>query len=268
MRLLISCLLCSLPCLAADPEVVFDLKSPPVVLPEDHPDRGKAPPLASIKLDAENASFTWTDEKLRKRAYQLDLIANHSGPRPWSEHLAWLVARAKDDFWILWVYVNEQGTGCWINSYHFAENRIRMSLFRGKYVYRPPETFATSPFEIDVPLDRAPAYKGKKFKHPDFGPEGGRFRKLRYLDGAEWRDREEELAVRPLIDLDVPGNNGWANHPWTEVHGLARSPDGTRLYYVVTYTAVNHGWVVDLKDGRVLKTHFGEPVKLEPGDPK
>ena len=98
--------------------------------------------------------------------------------------------------------------------------------------------------------------------------ERGAFEKLRVLEGADWKDREGALLVKPLIDLDVRANNGWETEPWTEVHCLARSEDGTRLYYVVTYTAVNHGWVVDLKDGRVLKTHFGEAVKLEPKEPK
>ncbi len=92
--------------------------------------------------------------------------------------------------------------------------------------------------------------------------------KLRYLEGSAWKERNEKLLVKPLVDLEVEGNNGWSSDPWTEVHCLARSEDGARLYYVVTYTAVNHGWVVDLKDGRVLKTHFGEAVKVEPKEPK
>jgi hypothetical protein len=223
----------------------------------------------AIVVNAEEASLTWTPEptedgKVVSRKYSLDVMASHPGPKGWSTHLAWMVARSRGDFWILWAYVNDAGESCWINYYHFAENKIRMSLFRGRYVFRPPEKFVNAPAEIDIPEDALPAYGGKSFRHKDFGPRGGKFPLLRYLDGAEWKERAEELVVRPLIDLEVPARNGWATEAWTEVHALAWNADGTRLYYVVTYTAVNHGWAVDLKDGRVLKTHFGEKVVMEP----
>ncbi|MEK7466132.1 MAG: hypothetical protein AAB074_01850 [Planctomycetota bacterium] len=274
MKPFFTLLLLAAPLLAADPEVTLSLDSRQVkpALSEDGkpliPEGSKLPSELSIRLDKDNASLVWTDASMKKRTYQLDLLENHPGPRPWSDNLAWLVARSKDDFWILWAYVNESGTTCWINYYHFAENRIRMELFRGKYTYRPPTTFTNAPFEVDIPLERAPAWKGRKFKHKDFGPEGGKFEKLQIREGAKWKEREGALLVKPLIDLDVQANNGWDTQPWTEVHCLARSEDGTRLYYVVTYTAVDHGWVVDLKDGRVLKTHFGEAVKVEPKEPK
>ncbi len=277
MRPLLSLLAAALlaaPVLAADPEIAFKLDGPAVKPGVDEngksllPDNEEAPPEVAIRLDKENATLVWTDSTLKKRTYQLDVLANHPGPRPWSDNLAWLVARSKNDFWILWAYVNETGPRCWINYYHFAENRIRMDLFRGSYTYRPPATFTNAPFDMDIPFEKVPAWKGRSFRHRDFGPEGGKFKKLRTLEGAEWKDREGELQVKPLIDLDVRANNGWDSQPWTEVHCLARSTDATRLYYVVTYTAVKHGWVVDLREGRVLKTHFGEAVKVEPKEPK
>ncbi|MCE9584827.1 MAG: hypothetical protein K8T20_20240 [Planctomycetes bacterium] len=253
---------------AGETEISFALDGPAVVLAEGHAPVEKVPPGIALKLDRETSTLTWTDASLKVRTYQLDVLACHPGPRPWSDNLAWLVARSKDDFWILWAYVNETGTRCWINYYHFAENRVRMSLFFGKYTFRPPETFTNAPFDIDIGLDKVPKWAGRKFRHKDFGPDGGKFPKLKYRDGAEWKERDDELAVKPLVDLEVPGNNGWASEPWTEVHCLARSVDGTRLYYVVTYTAVDHGWVVDLRDGRVLYTQFGEAVKVEPKEPK
>lgn len=264
----------AIPLRAADPEITFKLDGPAVTpgVGEDGksllPEGEKAPPEIALRLDRENATLVWTDASLTRRTFQLDVLANHPGPRPWSDNLAWMVARTRTDFWILWAYVNETGPACWINSYHFAENRVRMNLFRGRYVFRPPATFTNSPFDMDIPLEKAPAYKGKKFTHRDFGPDGGRFRTLTWLEGNEWKVREEELQVKPLIDLDVHPNNGWATQAWTEVHALARGSEGSRLYYVVTYTAVNHGWVVDLREGLVLKTHFGEAVKVEPKEPK
>jgi len=250
---------------AETPEITFDLE--PVA--KSLPGRIDLPPDMDIVLNGEEATLTWTpeasgDERPAPRRYTLDVLASHPGPKGWSTHLAWMVARSRNDFWILWAYVNDAGSSCWINYYHFAENRIRMSLFRGRYIFRPPETFGNAPVEIDIAQDRLPAYAGKPFRHRDFGPAGGKFPVLRYLDGAEWKERKEELTVRPLIDVEVPAQNGWATDAWTEVHGLAWNQDATRLYYVVTYSAVNHGWVVDLRDGRVLKTHFGEKVVMEP----
>lgn len=266
MRPLLAILLAAaaLPARAADPEIAISLDSAAVEPKERPKGEEPLPPAVSLRIDKENATLVWTDTGLKKHTYQLDAIENHPGPRPWSENLAWLVARGKDDFWVFWLYVNETGTGCWSNYYHFAENRIRMERLRGTYVWRPPEKFSSSPFDIDIPLDRVPKYAGRPFKHKDFGPEGGKFTKLRYLEGTDDRVREEELQVKPLFDLDVRANNGWEPNPWSEVHALARNAEGTRLYYVVTYTAVDHGWVVDLREGRVLYTKFGEAVKVEP----
>ena len=251
---------------AEDPSIAVDLtllRTIPYRSASPEKETPKPPSDLALKIDAEGSVLTWTGPGDRKNSFELDILADHSGPRLDMTHLSWMVARSKDDFWILWAYFNDAGRFAWINYYHFADNCTWMSLFTGSYTYRPPAKFTNAPFDIDIPLEKCPKYAGKAFKHPDFGPEGGKFAKLRWLDGQEWKDREEELTVRPLVDLDVPGNNGWADDPWTEVHCLARSADGTRLYYVVTYTAVNHGWVVDLRDGRVLKTHFGEKVTLE-----
>lgn len=251
---------------AAEPEISFDLRGPavvPKVVPEDWKPGTERPPAVALRLDKEHASLTWTDPDLKAHEYTLDVLANHPGPRPWSQHLAWIVARSKDDFWILWAYFNETGTRCWINYYHFAENVARMSLFQGQYLYRPPDTFTNSPSDIQIPAARVPEYKGPGFRHRDFSPAGGKFRKLKWLDGAVWKDRDEELTVKPLIHLNVPGRNGWASEGWTEIHALAWNADATKLYYVVTYTAVDHGWAVDLTDGTVIKTHFGEKVVLE-----
>lgn len=265
---LICAVCCARSSSAAEPEIKFSLDGPKVQRSGERTPGPDAPSAVSLRIDHDRSTLTWTDDALKQQVFRLDVIANHPGPAPCSENLSWLVARSKDDFWILWVYVNEVGHSCYINYYHFAENRVRMDLFLGSYVYRPPSSFPAAPFDIDVPLEKVPAWKGRAFKHKDFGPLGGVFPKLRYLEGSAWKERNEKLLVKPLVDLEVEGNNGWSSQPWTEVHCLARSEDGARLYYVVTYSAVNHGWVVDLKDGRVLKTHFGEAVKVEPKEPK
>lgn len=317
----------------AEPEITLDLQG------EYELKRGDGFQKIDLKLDREHASLTWTRADGRKTEYALDVLANHPGPAGRSTHLAWLVARSRDDFWILWTYLNASSTrGCWINFYHFSENTAPMRWFNGSYVYRPPAEFTTAPFEIDIPLERAGAYKGPAFRHRDFGPTGGTFSRLRWIergaaidvklpsDGSgeivRWmvkegesvkkgqallearvgdatatvaspadgrairlhttavrvasgasvavleptgvaKDLEEKLSLKPLIHLEVPPANGWDVNGWTEIHLLARSDDGTRLFYVVTYTAVDHGWAVDLKDGRVLKTLFGKPVELE-----
>jgi hypothetical protein len=260
-RRIAALILAALPLGAEEPRVALDLTSTYEV-----PGGGDAPKThhtVRLFMDSSSGNLTWTPADGLAREYSLAWVANHPGPVPQSSHLAWFLARSKDDFWILWAYLNDAGKSCWINFYHFAENTIPMTTFTGEYRYRPPAANSGSPGAVDASLDRVPAWKGPRFRLKEVNPEGGTWAKLRVLEKREWKDREGELFLKPLVHLDVPAKNGFDRDPWAEVHFLARSRDGARQFYVVTYTSVDHGWAVDLREGRLLKAHFGSPVEIE-----
>ena len=252
----------------------------------------------SLNISAESAPYhlDWNGSSgtLTRRALagqpeiRLPLTYLHSepGPKGYSKYLAWFLARDKDHFSLVWCYFNDAGREfyCWL--YQFPTNQLTTLRFTGDYRFVPqPEPLA--PVALPELNTRAlPSYTGPDFKYRDWTRRMGQLASLdlqpvRASYAAALTDEGTEnraqgtgqsaignsaktlsgLRVYPLHEIQVAKGNGWRAGGWRELHALAMD-SANDPYYLILYSNVTKGYVVDLKRGQTYAADFGAKVNF------
>ena len=210
---------------------------------------------------------------------QLDYLHTQVGPTGYSKHLAWFIARDRDLFNILWLYLDDAGKefGCWL--YQYPSNHLTFQRFTGNYRFTPP-TSPPAPVLFDgMLLTHPPRYTGPDFVFRDWSRDQGT---LDHLDlfaappvspvvgsapvaaGAAAKAPDRTLTVLrvvPLHQVRVGEANGWRNGGWQELHCLAFDTSDYP-YYLILYSNETTGFVVDIKHAQTYTTDFGAKVQF------
>ncbi|MCW3100843.1 MAG: putative glycosyl hydrolase [Chthonomonadaceae bacterium] len=214
------------------------------------------------------------------RRIQLDYLHTQAGPSGYSKHLAWFIARDRDSFNILWLYLDAAGTdfGCWL--YQYPSNRLTFQRFAGQYRFTPP-TSPPAPVLFDgMLLNRPPRYTGPDFTFRDWTREIGTLNRLDLFvpppigpvvgtalaapvgTPPKAPDRTlSALRVTPLHQIRVGEANGWRNGGWQELHCLAFDTSDDP-YYLILYSNEATGFVVDIKHAQTYTANFGAKVQF------
>ena len=252
----------------------------------------------SLNISAESAPYhlDWngTTGLLTRRALgnqpelRLPLTYLHSepGPKGYSKHLAWFLARDKDHFSIVWCYLNDGGREfyCWL--YQFPTNQLTTLRFVGDYRFAPlPEPVAPAAI-AELNTQVIPSYTGPDFKFRDWTRRSGKLDALQLTPATqsfaasltesnmgeptqstihnpqstiENSRSLSALRVYPLHEIQVAKGNGWRAGGWRELHALAFD-SANDPYYLIQYSNVTKGYVVDLKRAQTYVTDFGARV--------
>ena len=109
---------------------------------------------------------------------QMDYLHTQNGPSGYSKHLAWFIARDRDTFDILWLYLDDAGTdfGCWL--YQYPSNRLTYQRFTGNYRFTPPTATPAGILFDGMAIARPPRYVGPDFSFRDWTRETGTLDRL------------------------------------------------------------------------------------------
>lgn len=112
------------------------------------------------------------------RRIQMDYLHTQTGPAGYSKHLAWFIARDRDAFNILWLYLDDAGIdfGCWL--YQYPSNRLTYQRFKGSYRFTPPASTPAPVLFDGISLNRPPRYTGPDFTFRDWTRELGTLARL------------------------------------------------------------------------------------------
>lgn len=191
------------------------------------------------------------------------------GPKGYARYLAWFLARDKNDFALLWCYLNDSGREFWCWLYQFSSNQLTTVRFKGDYRFTPlPEPRQASVYE-DFALTVVPSYTGPDFTFRDWTRREGRLDRLEVRPagsdaaGAAVATTLTGLRVQPLHDLSVPAGNGWREVGWRELHALAYDRTDNP-FYLILYSNSTRGFVLDLKRALTYVADFGAMVRFGP----
>lgn len=228
---------------------------------------------------------TFTREALAsdsERKQALFYLHTDPGPKGYSKYLAWFLARDANGFSLIWAYLNASGREfyCWL--YRFPDNQLISLRFVGSYIFTPlPEPVTAAPV-ANLDTSFRPRYSGPDFSFGDWNSRRGSLQKLdlqptkseTFADSSVVTGPVSAVApetppapvrtltnllVTPLHEIQVANGNGWRTQGWRELHALA--VDANRdPYYLILYSNVSKGYVVDLKRAQTYVTNFGRPV--------
>ena len=221
----------------------------------------------------------------------LQYLHTEPGPKGYAKYLTWFLARDADRFSIVWCYLNDSGHEffCWL--YQYPTNQLTTLRFVGDYRFVPsPEPVAPAPIgKINTSV--TPLYNGPDFTYRNWTRRSGMLDSLQLTPArtdafAAPPDAEEgnsasggagqagsraaatkdaptatlsSLRVAPLHEIHVAKGNGWRPGGWRELHALAH--DGANNpYYLIMYSNVTKGYVIDLKTAQTYVTDFGQRV--------
>ncbi|CEK19318.1 Protein of unknown function (DUF4038) [Chthonomonas calidirosea] len=213
----------------------------------------------------------------KRTVYLLTLLRIDSGPVGYAHYLVWFLARSPQSFAILWCYLNDTGNDfyCWL--YRYPGTQLNGVHFRGDYSI-PPQVPIPTPLSMPtLQLPAPPIYTGPSFTYRNWTTQGGTIPRLplwtadhsSFAQPVAQTDQKPErvltdLQVTPLHQVNVTPNNGWRSDGWGELHALAYD-SAKNPYYLILYSNTAHGYVIDLKEGRIYVADFGTPVVFAPG---
>ena len=219
---------------------------------------------------------------LPEQRLPLQYLHTEPGPKGYAKYLTWFLARDNGHFSIVWCYLNDSGSEfqCWL--YQYPTNQLTTLRFVGDYRFVPsPEPVAPAQLsKLDTLA--TPLYNGPDFTYRNWTRRNGTLDSLplspAHVDTfAEPPNAEDQgnanppaapsatvrtlsnLRVAPLHELHVAKGNGWRAGGWRELHALAY--DGANdPYYLIMYSNVTKGYVIDLKTAQTFVTDFGQRV--------
>ncbi len=200
----------------------------------------------------------------KEKRLPLTFIHTDPGPKGFSKHLAWFLAREKDEFAILWCYLNDTGRDFWCWLYRFPSNQLTTIRFTGEYRFIPPnEPVAAKPFP-ELAIRLAPNYQGPDFSYKGWTRRAGSLENLVITPTIKVPATAQpitipKLNVVPLHDVRVQAKNGWREGGWGELHTLAYDRDGAP-YYLILYDNSTRGFVLNLKQAQLYTADFEEKV--------
>ena len=243
---------------------------------------------ATWHLDWNGTSGTLTRRALGSQAeLSLPLLYAHTepGPKGYAKYLTWFLARDNDHFTLAWCYLNETGKEFYTWLYQFPSNQLTAQRFTGDYRFMPLREPVAPVEQTGLNYTSAPSYSGPDFTFRDWTRRAGTLDQLTLaptrvvsfaapLDGlttpgavaanmtptgtAQTRTLSG-LRVSPLHEIHVARGNGWRAGGWRELHALAYD-SANDPYYLIMYSNVTKGYVVDLKRAQTYVADFGQRV--------
>lgn len=211
------------------------------------------------------------------------------GPKGYAQHLAWFLARNGDSFSILWCYVNDSGHDFFAYLYRYPMNQMTILRLTGDYRFTPPKEPVPENIDRFLTTQQTPHYMGPDFIFRDWTRRRGSLAKLDLhatlpeiaQNTAQTSSQAgtpaaspasdqtvktlTDLRVYPLHQVRVGTANGWRTTGWRELHTLAY--DGNNdPYYLIQYSNVSSGYVVDLRRAQTYHTDFGASVQFSSDD--
>ena len=222
----------------------------------------------------------------------LQYLHTEPGPKGYAKYLTWFLARDAGHFSIVWCYLNDSGHEffCWL--YQFPTNQLTTLRFVGDYRFVPsPEPTAPAPL-VKLTTSAMPLYNGPDFTYRNWTRRNGTLDSLQLTPTrtdtfAAPPDADEgnsasggagqtgnvpstaapdaptatlsNLRVAPLHEIHVAKGNGWRPGGWRELHALAYDGGGDP-YYLIMYSNVTKGYVVNLKTAQTFVADFGQRV--------
>ena len=81
--------------------------------------------------------------------WSLVFLHADAGPKGYSRYLNWFLARSKNDYALLWCYMNQTGKEFWCWLYQYPSNQLTTVRFTGEYEFVPPSE-AIPPITVDA----------------------------------------------------------------------------------------------------------------------
>ena len=194
------------------------------------------------------------------------------GPNGYAKHLAWFLARDKDQFALLWCYLDDSGKSFWCWLYRYPANELITVPFIGDYQYGPPPVGERATAAEGFLSAAPPAYSGTDFVYKDWTRKSGKIDSLMLgtalangqtltLDPGKGSKPLTNLRVMPLHEIQVGQGNGWRPGGWRELHALAYDA-ANDPYYLILYSNTNIGYVLDLKRAQPYVADYTDRVKF------
>ncbi len=211
------------------------------------------------------------------------------GPKGYAQHLAWFLARNGDSFSILWCYVNDSGHDFFAYLYRYPMNQMTILRLTGDYHFTPPKEPVPENLDKFLTTQQTPHYMGPDFIFREWTRRRGSIAKLdlhaALPESAQTAIQSSsqagtpaasaagdptlktltEIRAYPLHQVRVGSANGWRTTGWRELHSLAYDSNNDP-YYLIQYSNVSSGYVVDLRRARTYRTDFGASVQFSSDD--
>src|SRR5579871_54224 len=227
------------------------------------------------RIDWNGTSGTFTRKAIGndpETKLPLAYLQTDPGPNGYAKHLAWFLARDKEQFVLLWCYLDDSGRNFWCCLYFYPTNALLTVPFVGDYQYGPPPAGDRPTFPSPFLTQPPPAYTGGDFIYKDWSRKGGKIDSLTLgnalangqtltPDPGKGTKPLTGLRVSPLHEIQVGQGNGWRPGGWQELHALAYDA-ANDPYYLILYSNTNIGYVVDLKHAQPYSADFGERVQF------
>jgi hypothetical protein len=236
---------------------------------------------AANKIDAtstpyrliwQNGSGTFVREAFGPQPemrWNLVFLHADAGPKGYSKHLNWFLARGKTDYALLWCYMNQTGKEFWCWLYQFPSNQLTTVRFTGSYEFVPPDEPVPQVVSEGMSFTVTPRYVGPDFKFLDWTRAVATVKslELKAVSSPDALTPASPPTVKtltnlrglPLHELRVPAANGWRADGWRELHAMvydaAQDP-----YYLIVYSNSTTGYAVDLKRAQTYTADFGAKV--------
>jgi hypothetical protein len=213
-------------------------------------------------------------------ARKMPMVFLHSdvGPKGYAKYNAWFLVRDGQSFSLLWCYLNDSGTEFYAWLYHYPVNQWTSLHFTGNYRFSAPSEPVAPIAVSDLKPATVPHYSGPDFVFGNWTRRAGAMAKLNLLPApstfsAPLTDRNgatpspasqpvktlTDLRTYPLSMISVPSGNGWLPSGWRELHALAYD-SANDPYYLILYTHVTRGYVIDLKRAQIYVADYGQKV--------
>jgi len=236
---------------------------------------------ANSKIDAASTPYrlTWKNgqgEFIREAfgpqpeaRWSLVFLHADAGPKGYSRYLNWFLARGKNDYALLWCYMNQTGKEFWCWLYQYPSNQLTTVRFTGDYEFVPPSE-PIPPISVDaLNFTVGTRYVGPDFKFLDWTRKEANLKSidLKAVHSPDTLPKENapvlktltNLSGSPLHELRVPAANGWRADGWRELHAMVYDP-AKDPYYVIAYSNSSVGYVVDLKRAQTYTADFGATI--------
>ncbi len=196
--------------------------------------------------------------------YGLTYLRTDIGPKGSADYLVWLLARDNSSFKIVWGYMNRGGSSFWAWIYHYPENIVTLSEFKGSYSINSLSTSYSRPDESRISLGTPPGYTGQPFKFQDWSADHGKISRLSTTLPSISKGKEivlTDLSISPLHEISVPAMNGWRDRGWQELHAVA-TDSKNNPYYLILYSNSQKGYIINLDGGWAAPADYGEVVNF------